>query len=62
MKEITEIAFIKFIKIGRFWNAQIFTDIDTCVSWQKVGSLRNVKHIIKTQLDPLFIQALIVKS
>jgi hypothetical protein len=59
--EITGIHHIAFMKINRHWFAQIFSDLDTCISWQKVGTLRNVKKIIRDQLDPLMIQAIIKK-
>ena len=54
------ITLVRFVKIGRSWTAQGFTDPDTCVAWQTVGSLRNAKRIIKTQLDGLGIDSIIV--
>lgn len=57
--ETVGISHVVFVKVKRQWVAKIFTDLETCVSWQKVGSLRNVKRIIRNQLDPIMVQAII---
>jgi len=43
---------IRFVKMNRRWVAQVFIDANTCVSWQTVGSRRNVDRIVRTQLRP----------
>jgi len=43
---------VRFIKISGRWAAQIFADPETCVSWQTVGTMRNVRRIIRDQLTP----------
>ena len=62
MRDINGIHHVRFVKMRRQWVAQIFVDSDTCVSWQTVGTKRNVDRIIKKQLGPLFIQALVETS
>ena len=38
--------------MNRRWVGQIYIDPNTTVSWQTVGSKKNVDKIIKTQLEP----------
>tara|TARA_Y100000401_G_scaffold105182_1_gene97634 strand:+ start:290 stop:493 length:204 start_codon:yes stop_codon:yes gene_type:complete len=52
--------FIKFVKINRSWTAQIYSDDRTCISWVKLGSMRNVRKAIREECEPVGIQTLIV--
>lgn len=43
---------VHFVKMNGRWVAQLFSDPSTCVSWQTVGTRRNVDRIIRNQLTP----------
>ena len=52
---MTTIHHINFVKVNHRWIAQVFTDKNTCVSWQTVGNRRAVDAICKGQLTNLNI-------
>ena len=53
---------VRFVKVNGRWNAEIYADPDTCVSWQLVGSMKNVRQIIRHQLTPQGIPFTIKKG
>tara|TARA_E500000331_G_C17150426_1_gene667027 strand:+ start:501 stop:701 length:201 start_codon:yes stop_codon:yes gene_type:complete len=64
MKDINRIEFEKF---NGSWTAMVFLNNSrglppVCVSWQKIGSLKKVKSIIKNQLSPAKIATKIIQE